>query len=494
MIRQLIWSLTLASASVACGGGAASGDAGTTTNPEDASSPVIEAGSAIDASTRDDALEASTPRIDVPAITCSDSISDVYVTPSNLPTMTNSTRGDIVRCAFDYALALSDVQSEVASKGITTTMTSAVNVYRIAFRTYRGNGSAGVSTARVYLPQLPGALPRPVLVAAHPTDGIADSTAPSMDPTSNEDLALPFAGLGDAIIVPDYAGLGNEGVQGYLDNHDQAHSVLDGARALRNFVSQGALSSQFGVIGYSQGGGAALSAQALDKTYGDGNMTFVVAYAPEWPTRPNSFAFVDMLENPTTLTIETGISYCAVEVMRSYAYFANYVGMNDADDGFPSASRSGFDNAINTMNEVVLGGYIQGVAPTIQGFIDPTFRTTTLACIQNGPNDPGCVDPGKSFYTFMENDFVTNDPNGAKILFVQGLADYVMPAPSEGACNVDKLVADGVTPQVCVDAAAQHTTVVGRNQDFVITWVNAALAGQAAPACTTDGVMPPCVP
>jgi dienelactone hydrolase len=491
MIRRLVLVTAVGLVALACGSSATTGDAGTI---EDSGSPLIDAGSTIEASARDVVVEASAPRADVPNIPCNDAIGDVYVTPNNLPTMTNSTRGDIVRCAFDFSLPLPTVQSQVASKGLVTTMTTSVNVYRIAFRTYRGNGSAGVSTARVYLPQTPAALPLPVLVAAHPTDGIADSTAPSMDATSNEDLALPWAGLGDAIIVPDYAGLGNEGVQGYLDNHDQAHSVLDGARALRKFVSQGALSNQVGLIGYSQGGGAVLSAQALASTYGDGDLAFVIAFAPEWPTRPNSFGFVNMLENPSELTIETGISYCAVEVMRAYAYFANYVGMPDADDGYPSASRSGFDSAVNSMNEVVLGGYIQGVAPTIGGFIDPGFRTSLLACIQNGANDPGCVAPGKSFYTFMQNDFVTNDPNGAKVLFVQGLADYVMPAPLEGACNVDKLVADGVTPQVCVDAPAQHTDVVGRNTDFALTWAKAMLTGQTPPACTADGVMPPCVP
>ncbi len=373
-------------------------------------------------------------------------------------------------------------------------MKTSVNVYRIAFRTTRGNGSAGVSTARVYLPQTPAELPLPVLVGAHPTEGIADSTAPSMSPTSNEDLALPWAGLGGAIIVPDYAGLGNEGVQGYLDNHDQAHSVLDGARALRKFLSQGALEKRVGIIGYSQGGGAALSAQALASTYGDGDVAFVIAFAPEWPTRDNSFQFVTMLENPDLLTIETGISYDVVEVMRTYAYFANYVGTKHADDGFPASERSDFDGSINAMNEVVLGGWIQGVAPTISGFIDDTFRTTTLACITKGASDASCVDPGKSFYAFMQNDYVKADPNGAKVLFVQGLADYVMPAPAEGACNVDKLVSDGLEPQVCVDAPAQHTDVVGRNTDFALSWASALLAGKDLPACTQGVIMPPCVP
>ena len=374
-------------------------------------------------------------------------------------------------------------------------MTTSVATYRIAFRTARGDGSPGISTARVYLPTTPRALPLPVLVGAHPTNGLADSTAPSMDETSNEDLALPWAGLGYAIIVPDYAGLGNEGVQSYLDNHDQAYSVLDGARALRKFLSSGALSSQVAIIGYSQGGGAALSAQALASSYGcDGTLVGVVAFAPEWPTRMNSFGFVDMLENPTELTIQTGISFNVVEVMRTYSYFYNRVGTTHADDGFPTSQRSGFDGAISTLAEVPLGGYVQANALHVGDFIDDAMRTSLLACIQNGVQDSGCVDPGKSYFLFMQQNFVVPDPSGAKVLFIQGLADYVMPAASEAACNVAYLKGGGLTPEVCVDPAAQHQTVVGRNMDVAIPWLQALLAGETLPACTATGTLPPCVP
>ncbi len=443
---------------------------------------------------QDEPEASAPPRADVPAIACNDATADVYVTPA-LPTMTNTTRGDIFRCAPDATYPLSSVQGLVAAKGLTTTMTSGVSMYRIAFRTWRSNGAAGASTARVYLPSSPRTLPIPVIVAAHPTDGITDSSAPSMDPTSNQDLALPWAGLGYAIIVPDYAGLGNEGVQGYLDNHDQAYSVLDGARALRNFLSAGALSSQVAIIGYSQGGGAALSAQALASSYGaGGDVAAVAVFAPEWPTRWNSFGFLTMLENPGELTIETGISYNVVEVMRTYAYFSNWVGTSDADDAYPSAKRTSFDGAINSLAQVPLGGFLQANALHISDFVDDSFRTSLLACIQNGASDPGCVDPGKSYFAFVTKDAVVPDSSGAPVLYVQGLADYVMPAPAEAACNIAYLASHGVTPQVCVDPAAQHETVVGRNMDFVIPWVQARLANEQAPACTATGVMPPCIP
>jgi dienelactone hydrolase len=437
--------------------------------------------------------------VTVPAIDCTDTIADVYVTPANLPPMTAATRGDIVRCAVDATLTLATVASEVAAQGITTTMKVGVDLYRIEFRTTRGDGSAGASTARVYLPAAPASLPLPVITIGHPTDGIAQSCTPSMDPTTNQDLALPWAGLGYAVIVPDYAGLGNGGVQAYLDNHDQAYSVLDGARALRKLLPAAAFSPQVLAIGWSQGGGAVLSAQALAKSYGsDGVLAGVVAFAPEWPSRLNSFGFVDELNNPGEPTIQTGISEDVVTVMREYAYFYNRVGPGHADDAFPASARSGIDGAVNTLCQTPLGGYLQATAPLVGDIFDPTFAATTLACIQQGGPDggagagdagPGCVDPGLGYYSFLQQNILTADPSGPPLLYVQGLLDFIMPPASEAACNLVKLANDGVFPQVCVDPGALHTNVVGRNMDFAIAWVQALLAGQPLPAtCPSTGL------
>jgi dienelactone hydrolase len=471
-------------ASSTSAGGAAT-DAGADAGPMDAGEP--------DAT---DAEAGAPPVVSAPAIACTDSLADVYVTPTGLPPMTPATRGDIIRCAPDAPLTLSVVMSEVAAQGITTAMKTAVNLFRIEFRTERGDGSPGASSARVYLPVTPLELPLPVIVIGHPTDGLAASCTPSQDPTSNEDLALPWAGLGFAVIVPDYAGLGTEGVQAYLDNHDQAYSVLDGARALRKLLPAGAFSQQVLAVGFSQGGGAVLSAQALAPSYGvDGTLAGVIAFAPEWPTRLNSFGYVDELENPTELTILTGLSEDVVAVMRSYAYFYNNVGPTDVGDGFPAANQAGMDNAVETLCQTPLGGYLQAAEPVVGDIFDPTFRETLLACIGGADAgvDAGCTDPGLSFYTFLNDNFVTADPSGPPVLFVQGLDDYIMPPASEAACNIAKLQADGVTPQVCTDAAAQHQTVVARNMDFAIPWALALLAGQPLPTCSSAG-MPACTP
>jgi pimeloyl-ACP methyl ester carboxylesterase len=467
----------------------ASGDAGALPSGDAARPSAQEQEAGADGGTIP--IDAGRPRADAPSIPCTDAVTDVYVTPV-LPPMSALRRGDVVRCAPDTALSQADVQTTVAGKGIPTKATSGTTMYRIAFRTERGDGSAGVSSARVYLPDTPKSLPLPVVVVAHPTTGISASCTPSKDESSLRDLALPWAGLGYAVIAPDYAGLGSEGVQGYQDNRDTAQSTLDGARALRKMLSPGTLTSKVLLVGYSQGGGAALSAQALEKTYGcDGKLAGVITFAPQWASRLNSFGYVSMLRTPDALTVASGLMKSEVAVLRAYAYFANYVGLAHAADGFPAAGRTSLAGGVTSLCDTPLGGFIQGTAFFVRDLVDDTLRTSLLACIDSSGTT--CAEPGKSYYAFLKRNILTADLTGAPVLIVQGLADQIMVPAEEAACNIAKLQADGVTPQVCTDAPAVHTSVVSRNMDFAIKWGTAKLEGTEVPSCSADG-MPECTP
>ena len=262
--------------------------------------------------------------LDRPAIACADLADAVYLTPAGLPAMSPARRGDVVRCAGDGTLDLPTVQRELGNAGAGSAAVAAaapVTVWHIAYRTTRGDGSAGVTTARVYLPTGPHSAGVPLVVVGHPSTGIANRRAPSLDPAQLRDLALPWAALGYPTIAPDFAGLGNEGVHAYLDNRDAGQAMLDGARALRRLLGAG-LGGDILMVGYSQGGGAALSAQALERSYGtEGHLAGVIGFAPEWPTRENAFGYLDMLKNPGGLTIFTGVSKSAIAVLRQYAWF-----------------------------------------------------------------------------------------------------------------------------------------------------------------------------
>jgi pimeloyl-ACP methyl ester carboxylesterase len=404
--------------------------------------------------------------------------------------MDMASRGAIVRCAHEGILALSDIASAFSSKGVTgVTASSEVDVYRIEYRTYREDGVPGASSARVYLPRTPRSMPLPVVAVAHPTEGLAASCTPSQSPTSLEDEALPWAASGFAVVATDYAGLGTPGVQGYLANHDQAHSVLDSARALRTMLAPGVFDDRVMLVGYSQGGGAVLASQGLARSYGSGGQVVgVVVFAAEYFMRMNSQQFVTTLDSPTALTIASGVTIPVVAATRDYAYAYNVLGADAGAVPFPSGS--GIPGALTSLCEVPFGGYVQGVAPHLGDLFDDGFRTSLLACIEG---DAGCSGPGQAFYQWLQGDLVAPDPAGAPVLYVAGLSDTIMPPAQEAACNIGQLQQAGVSVQVCTDQAAQHTDVVARNVPFALTWSERVLYGGAMPSCSSAG-MPACTP
>lgn len=435
---------------------------------------------------------------DVPAIACADTVAAVYVTPSPLPAMTLARRGDIVRCARGPEIDLASAATRMQAAGVIGNVqpTTGVATLRIAFRTTRSNGADGVSTALVYLPHTPRVNPAPLVVVAHPTVGLAAACAPSATNEGLDNLALPFAATGYVVIAPDLAGLGNGGVQGYLDNVDGARSFLDAARAVRKLLASDVLASRYLAVGFSQGGGVVLSSQALDRDYGDGQIAGVVAIAAEWQTRVNSFGFVDMMRAPTDLTISTGISKCVVQAMRSYAYFVNFKGAGHAGDAFPVSTRSGMIGAIESQCFIPLGGYVQGVAPYLGQLFDDDFRASFLRCVDTSgacaSAGPGAA-AAKGLYDFLVANIVRADPQGAPVLYVQGLLDSIMRPDEEAACNLDKLRADGITPQVCIDGASDHGDAPKRTIAFAMKWGAATLSGVSPPTCSASG-LPACNP
>ena len=78
---------------------------------------------------------------------------------------------------------------------------------------------------------------RPVYAWAHPTTGISDRCAPSLNPDVLEKIH-GLEGLlakGMVVVATDYPGLGTPGPHPYLVGESEGHSILDSVRAARNF-------------------------------------------------------------------------------------------------------------------------------------------------------------------------------------------------------------------------------------------------------------------
>ena len=104
------------------------------------------------------------------------------------------------------------------------------------------------------------------------TQGMADRCAPSrLFSEGIEYEGLGIEGLllrGYAVAMPDYEGLGTAGIHTYMDRVSQGRATLDVVRAAQRLAGTGLSSnSPVGLMGYSQGGGAAASAVELASTY-----------------------------------------------------------------------------------------------------------------------------------------------------------------------------------------------------------------------------------
>ncbi|MEO8552482.1 MAG: hypothetical protein ABI678_21040 [Kofleriaceae bacterium] len=399
-------------------------------------------------------------------------------------------RGSIAACALGVKLTQAEVQTAMAGDGAEgVTAQTGARVVKLAYRTVRSDGSVAISTATAYLPLVPRATPAPIVLIGRPTSGIADSCAPSKDAMPEKNLALPFAARGFVTITPDYAGLGNDGVHAYLDTHEEVAQLFDGAAALRALIAGGAVGDAVAAVGYSQGGGIVLGAQALELTMtGKHTLKAVAAIAPEWPISTRSFGYETILRNPDDLTALAGLSSPTVAVLRHYGFMTNRMGVAAAGDAFPANERSELINSIESLCTVPLGGALNAQQRHLRDLVDDAFRLQVIACIDG---TAGCTGTGKQFFDWLIGDFVTADAQGARVLIAQGLADQVMPAAGEAARDVAKLRAEGVQPDLCTDSTATHDTVLEKKIEDVVAWTEAVATGVIPPVCGSQ-TLPAC--
>ncbi len=476
-----LWVL-LASATCACGNSGSTPD--TDARPPGDSRPdvpVIDA--AIDAPVG--AWTSSPP--------CPDALDDIYTSQS---LGTGGARGSIVKCSLGDDLTMAEAQSEMTAEGAEGVVAiTGVRYIKFAYRTIRGNGTPAVSTAVAYLPHTPKALPAPMILVARPTAGIADSCAPTKDARPSRNMAMTFATRGFAVVMTDFAGLGNEGVHAYLDNKEAVEQLFDSAKALQALVPGNVIGQPVGLLGYSQGGGIALSAQGLEHaTTGTRTLKGVVAMAPEWPLSAQNFSYEHILRSPDRLTWQETLTDFAgptVLVFRHYAFFANRVGAANAGDAFPAGERSSIINTIESMCTVNVGGALSANQIRLRDLVDEPFRLAVLGCIDG---TAACTGRGKEFYDWMVSDYVTPDAQGARVMIVQGLGDQVMPPAKEAACSVAKLRAAGVEPDICTDQTATHDTILERQIEGIVTWMEDVVSGSSTPTVCGSTTMPSCSP
>ena len=429
------------------------------------------------------ASDAGTPEPPPTRTTCEDSVEAVYAAVvEGTPTMEQ--RGEIVRCAYRGWISQAEATTRLATRGVAGVMpTSGVHQWLVAYRTTRRGDVPALGTAEVLLPAMPATTPMRPLVAAHGTTGIADVCAPSRVPGVSDYLALPWAATGWAVIAPDYAGLGNAGVQGYGDNDDTGRSTLDAARALRALLPADALDARVVMTGHSQGGGAVLSAQALEPSYGaGGELALVIPFAPGWASGRS----VDGYRFPAVPTSFGGGAPAAIASIFLYAWASNTLGAERAGEPFAASVRAPVLEALERDCVFMLASSLPSIAPTFGQLLDETFRAGVVSCADGGP----CSGAPSALWDWQAANVLASAAGGAEVLLVTGTAD-TLATPADVSCTVAHMTESGVTPRVCVDGST-HFDVVERNTAFAMASASAMLDSADPPACPGAGVLPAC--
>jgi hypothetical protein len=431
--------------------------------------------------------EDATPLSSVLALACDDFFASVYLTPESA-LEPDVPLGTISTCASDSTWSQALMVQSLSAVGASPTY--GVQELRVSYRTERGSGAAGASTAFILLPEPRPTEPMDTIVWAHGTTGLADLCAPSNYPGYYGYLPYVYAAQGYAVIGPDYAGLGNEGIQGYGDGRDTAYSLLDAPAALSEVLGPEMLTGDVVMVGYSQGGGAVLNAQALESEHPvSGELVGVIDFAGTIAITdevdPNLWSYWNMV--PANYAQGTSGGFGALYV---YAHLANTLGEDQADLFFGEDWKEIVSGWIETVCIGELITNFSQIPPTVMfdDIYDPSFPAGVLACITDS-ND--CEEPYAAYASALETNMFPLDPDGGRVLVVAGALDTIT-QPQDVSCVVDKMAQWGITADLCVDPMATHSTVVDTHIDDALAWTAAVLNDEPAPACSTAGALPLC--
>ena len=426
---------------------------------------------------------------------CDDAVADVYATP--VAAAEAMSPGTILRCAPLPPLSAEELARTLKWGAPGVEVLTGVSRTLVSYRTSLAPGEPAVGSAVIVLPDEPAPGPLPAIVAGHGTAGVADACAPSK--TGGISLALAWAGVGYPAVMPDYAGLGTEGIQPTASLTAVARSQLDGARALINATPAGLLDGRVVLTGHSQGGAGAIVAQGLAQSYApELDLSAVVAFGAIYDlTHPLMSA-----RYPNSNISGAGGVLRAIAAAGVYSATAVVRGEDAAAGVFQPAIRDFTVNAINGSCALEMVGLL-GCATdpaqtlcTVSGYVPPAtvgqmFTAETVSGFAACLGGPGiCTDENRAIVE-LTNRAIPLDREGADMLLLAGIYDFVVPAVNV-ACSLETIEQSfGLQPDVCVSSNG-HFDVALAQTAYQMEWVKAKLAGEDPPPCPETLTLPAC--
>jgi pimeloyl-ACP methyl ester carboxylesterase len=336
---------------------------------------------------------------------------------------------------------------------------SGTRAYRILYHSTSGSGGDLAESGVVVVPG--GAPPPggyPIVSWAHGTTGVASGCAPSVTGTSTiPDLAALVRNR-EIVTATDYRGLGTPGQHPYLVGVSEAEDVLDAARAARSLVGNAA-SNAVAVLGFSQGGQAALFAGEVAPSYApELFLAGVAAVAP----------VTSVLDLAPTGDQPPPSGQSAFTAMVLYAWARHY-----RTFGLGSVlTRAGLADltAVSSSCIDTVASLYDAVAPA--RFFVPGWEARPAVQAANRENRPG------------------NVPTSAPILVVQGTADEVVPFGSTTRFISDQLCRSQYdTVDYATEQGVGHSQVLDHSTGLINRWLEARFADtSSADSCARPGL------
>lgn len=362
--------------------------------------------------------------------------------------------------------------------------------WRIAYHTSDGLGNPTISTSLVIAPiARMSANGRPIIAWAHGTTGTAQNCGPSqvLDPaqdlneyflvggTSWTDFGIPaleqFIKDDYVIVAPDYQGLGGGGAHQYSVATTQAHDVIDSIRAAGSMGLSGRNRKAI-IYGWSQGGGAAISAASMPDYLQKKNTAFdgveligAVALAPQ---DLGVMAPQENINEDQAIKYLENISHTFTNDVFNFTHFAMYIkGLTSA---YPELKMSDIFTAdsVNTIQEILSKKCMHPAADTIKFVYGDSFKQLINKRPINAQN----------WVSAMLHTSVFPTKPVAPVIIYFGTKDTAVPPVMGQLYREQMCKLGGNVTRIQLPGEQSHYTTPPASKEMFVNWMKERFAGK----------------
>jgi pimeloyl-ACP methyl ester carboxylesterase len=457
-------------------------------------------------------------------VPCEDAPHSLYGDPGRLP----SEQGAIIRCVDDGIIDKDTLERRI--KGVVSESTyvdedgnqevvrntyegplpeTGTHVYRVLYRTERGDGRPGYSVATMYVPEADVRARMPLLLMARGSRGQAPACAPSLwtegkvvttdSPDGRyvqndvDSMLLPLVASGFVVAMTDSAGFANYGAKDnppsvYADIQDMGKSLLDSGHALRQLLPNGTTDDVL-LIGLSQGGHTVLGSLQVANTYRTpGSIIGAAVYSPLWFAQ-RAWGVVMSPVAPLVGVVLNKSSGVPVSFWYHYSQAEMYDGPGEGIELFKPELRGAIQDFVDatcwSVRYQELEDATRRDAPASDFFTEELVAAVGASALTRSCDDSSDKAVCEKWLARYRDDHpvLTGAAARVPLLVAYGLKDVVIP-PARFKCAVDKLRMSNQPIDYCLDDGANHSGIIMRQSQYVNQWLmNKALGTPIGITC-----------